>query len=398
MHTACLYLELLTNLIQHSPRFASEALNSRIVHELLRSLPIPAQPSLSWADSLELTFLTYLVEHQAMMLVALQHTNPAGEKELRLDNLALLGDWLDRILGFLDALAGPILARKEGGRIGAAQGNVLRVIELVEGPERVNRALFTKPRREALLRTADRLCALGGTYEAFGRQMARTINRAGAVLEGGSVEDSGKRGTKEEVGRVSVATVESLFERIKTAHNETDKYKLLDELQAELKKDGTWEAGDTQRLAVKGCFPVLIDVIEKEHRKTERKAGPVAGTFEGPIWPAIYILSALAEPFDVVINEENRAFSQELADCAPRLLGFARGAVTTLGLLELRMLLDALFAAYDLNPDEREVGVAVALARRASRRERAVRRGLPRVFLRLEPLLRPPGAHPGAVR
>ncbi|GAQ92376.1 hypothetical protein KFL_009980030 [Klebsormidium nitens] len=352
VHTACLYMELLNNLMQHSPRFATEALNARVVHELLRSLPVPAQPSLSWADSLELAFLTYLVEHQSMMLVILQQTNPAGEKELRLDDLALLGDWLDRYLGYLDALSVPMLARGEGVRIGGAGGNLLRVIELVEGPERVNRVLFTKPRREALLRTADRLCALGGTYEAFGRQMARTVEHAGVVSEGGTAGELGKRGKKEEGARVSVAKAESLFDRLQTAERESVKCELLDELQSELRKEG-WEASDTQRLAAKDCFPVLIDVVEKEHRKTDRKAGDTAGTFKGPVWPAVYILAALAEPFQEINNEENGAFCPELADCAPRLLRFARGAVNSLGLLELRMLLDALFAAYNLNPDEK---------------------------------------------
>ncbi|GAQ88642.1 hypothetical protein KFL_004470080 [Klebsormidium nitens] len=309
-HTACLYIELLNNLMQHSPRFATEALNSRIVHEVLRSIPIPAQPSLSWANNFELTLLTTLAEQQAKMLVVLQKHNPAGEQEFRLDDLGLLGDWLDRFLGYLDALAGPVLARGEGVRIGDAAGNVLRVVELV----------------------------------------AHTIKCAGVVLAGGRAGDSGKLGKKERGVRVSVTKAESLVQRIQTAHKERVRCKLLGELQAELRKDG-WEAEETQQLAAKGCFPVLIDVLEKQHRKADQKTGAVAGTFQGPVWPTLYILAFLAEPFEEVNNDRNKAFCQELADSAPRLLQFARDAGASIGLLELRMLLDVLFAAYQLDRD-----------------------------------------------
>lgn len=352
MNAASLYNQLLNNLIRHSPRFAADALDSRLIHDLLRAFPFASRPFLAWAPTQDVTSVTSLAIYQAYTLVCLQDTNPRGPQDVRLNDLALVGDWLDRFLGFLDAFWDRLLACGEGGRIGSAAVHVLRFVDVVEGPGEVNRALFTPARRAAILRAVDRLCALGKGYETFARQVAQTVERAALRMSGipaalNSVERMG-------TARASVTRVEGLFDKLRTARRNGGTWQAqLRDLHDEVRKAG-FTAQDTLRLAARGCISLLVDILEEEDLTLDRRLGIVSATTEGPVWPVLEILLALAEPFDRVYADENKASCRELAEAAPRLLRFTqKGAVDALGLLELRLLVELLFMTYELNPDER---------------------------------------------
>ncbi|GAQ92375.1 hypothetical protein KFL_009980020 [Klebsormidium nitens] len=339
MNAASLYNQLLNNLIRHSPRFAADALDSRLIHELLPAFPFAPQAFLTWAATPDVTSVTNLAIYQAYTLVCLQDTNPRGPQDIRLKDLALVGDWLDRFLGFLDAFWGRLVACGEGGRIGSAAVHVLRFVDVVEGPGEVNRALFTPTRRAAFLQAVERVCALGKAYETFGRQVAQTVERAGLRMAGSAaaLNSAEKMG----VARASLIRAEALFKKLRTAKKDGNTWQgQLRDLHDEVRKGGL-NAQDTCRLAAQGCIALLVDILEEEDLTRDRKPGIISATTEGPVWPVLEILVALAEPFDRVYAGANEASCRELAEAAPRLLRFTQG-----GAVGARWsLLDVLLAA-----------------------------------------------------
>lgn len=345
IHAAWLYTRLINYLLEHSATFATRALESQLLHKLLRSFPFPVHPFLSWATSTELASVTNLAIQQAYTLVCLHGNTVEKRCELRIDDLALVGDWLDRFLAFLDAVWGPLLACGDSARAASAVEFVLQFVDIVAGPKQVFRAIFAPPRREALLRAAERFAALGKENERLGRQFVEKVERAELLGTDYSVESGSE-------ARASGARAESLLEKLRVASRRRDDWQCLHELQEEVQKVG-WGAQETSRLAKKGCFPLLFRVLEGEDVRADRRAGPVIGTFQGPIWPALHVFAVLAEPFSDPDGAGGKEFCQELAESAPRLLRYAEGAAGALGILELRALLQALFTAFELSPRER---------------------------------------------
>lgn len=353
VEAASLYNQLLNKLIRHSPRFAADALDSRLIYELLRAFPFAPRPFLAWAAVPDLKTVTDLAMYQASTLVCLQETNPRGPRDIRLKELDLVGDWLDRSLGFLDALWWPLLSSEEGPRFGAAAVHVLRFVDVVEGTREVNQALFTPVRRAAMLRAAERVCRLGISYEPFARQVVQTVDRAWVKMARVAAgKDSWDR---DESARVSLTRAVAHFEKLRTARESTwaTWHVELRDLHEEMQKGGL-TAQDTQRLAARGMISLLVDILEQQDMTRERKPGLVSGTTEGPVWAALEMLAALSEPFDPEAPGADKAFCRELAEAVPRLVRFAgAGAVGALGSFELRLLLEALFTVVKMNPDER---------------------------------------------